>query len=335
MTVPEKIKKEVEKSPHIAKISGLPKMGENWKNLTRTVYERVARRINQEVTRKVIENPVLISDFLLFGEYELNNIRYKYKIENPDEFIVILKGMSHQRPYNWISGKTLQSYWNGGSAKDKKINVLLTFLGIDWSLWDDYKALGNEVSPMSVSGFIHQNGTLNLIRKHFLGHYYRYYQKSNQSPVLVKAPFVILEDVKGLVKVETRTIGHRYNSSYLIIRDGALYIECENMDWNEKETYIFNVGFESNPKVIMGVSNTVNKKGQAIALKNVLVKQNLPYDYKEIKPIEIPFDEYPVSGVEEQYLISFFKRSSGNVIITDALYSLEELGHTDLNSLAV
>lgn len=334
MKVPRKIKVEVEKLSLIAHIAGLPKPGESWQNLTRTIFERVARRINQEVTKSVISNDILVKDFLLFGQDEFENIKFKYGVSDIDQFMRSLGDMNEQRPYLWISGKTLQSYWNGGNAKDKKLNVLLVFLGIHLSLWDDYKELDTESSAKN-EPFIHQNGTLNLIRKHFLGHYYRYYQKSDFSQVLVKAPFVIREDGKGAVKVETRTMGHRYSSSYLVIRDGALYIECENLDWNEKETYIFNVGFESNVQVMVGVSNTLNRKGQAIALKNVLVKQSFPYDFGEVFPVEIPFDPAAGASVDDSRLINFFKNGSCNVIVTDSLYSLDELDKQGTSQLSL
>lgn len=324
MRISKKVKTEVERSPIIANTTGLPKEGESWSKLTRTVFERIARKINQEVTNKVINYPTLVFEFLLFGPHEFKNIRLKYDIEHMEEFLDCLKQMSKQKPHIWISGKTLQSYWNGGHAKDKKLNILLTFLGIDFSLWDDYKQLSPD-DLLKNEPVIHQNGTLNLIRKHFVGCYFRYFQKSDGSPVLVKAPFVIQASGMGHPTAKTKVVGHSYKSSYMIIRNGALYIECENLEWNEKETYIFNVGFESNPDLILGVSNTLNRKGQAIALRNMLVKQKRAFDFRDMEAVEIPYHEASNLNAEEARVLEFFRKSSNNIITTDSFYALAEL----------
>lgn len=122
-----RIKSEIENSPSLLQVTGVPAKGLDWKNCTRTVFERIARRINQEVTQQVIRNNYLVKDFLLFGENEFDNIKFRYKLSSMDDFVDLLKSMNQQRPYNWISGKTLQCYWNYSNAKDKKLNVLLSF----------------------------------------------------------------------------------------------------------------------------------------------------------------------------------------------------------------
>ncbi|ELR68861.1 hypothetical protein C900_05687 [Fulvivirga imtechensis AK7] len=323
--IPKKIRTEIENSSVITNIIGIKSTAHDWQNFTRTTFERIARRINQEVTRKVIDAPFLVKDFLLFGEHEFDNILFKYKLKNIEDFIEHLKGMNHQKPYSWISGKTLQGYWNGGDAKDKKLNVLLTFLGVNLQDWDDWKNHREEsVNPATNASSNKLNDTLWLLRKHFVGHYYRYYQKTDNSPVLIKTPFIIREDPKDIVVVETKTMGHQYKSAYMIIRNGALYIECENMDWNEKESYIFNIGFETNAQVMIGVSNTLNRKGQAIAIKNVLVKQNQPFDYHTMSGVEVPFEHRFDPSSEEARVVSFFKNGS-NIITTPYCYTLEEL----------
>ena len=320
--VPEKIKTGVERSPLIAKVPGLPVPGGDWKNLTRTVFDRVAKKINQEVTRRAVLDPNLVKEFLLFGENEFRNICFRNGISSMDEFVETLKVKSPEKPYIWISGKTLQWYWNDGSAKDKKLNVLLTFLGANQEAWDDWKTMDTMASAMKPRL---DNGTLYLLRKHFVGHYYRYFQKSDGSPVVVKAPLVIREHHTEIVTVETKTIGHRYKSTYMVIRDGALYIECENLDWNEKETYIFNIGFEINPQVVTGVSNTLSRKGQAIALKNVLVRQTRGYNYLTTDGLEIPYESRLDPSSDDFKVLSFFKKNTGNVIHTNYCYSVNEL----------
>lgn len=323
--IPKKIRSEIETSPVITNIIGIKSIPGDWQGFTRTTFERIARRINQEVTRKVIDAPFLVKDFLLFGEHEFENILFKHKLKNMDDFIEYLKGINHQKPYSWISGKTLQGYWNDGDAKEKKLNVLLTFLGVNLQDWDDWKNHREvSVTPAANASPNRLNDTLHLLKKHFVGHYYRYYQKTDNSPVVIKTPFIIREDPRDIVVVETKTMGHQYKSAYMIIRNGALYIECENMDWNEKESYIFNIGFETNPQVMTGVSNTLNRKGQAIAIKNVLVKQNQPFDYHTMSGVEIPFEHQFEASSEEARVVSFFK-SGSNIITTPYCYTLEEL----------
>lgn len=325
--IPNRIKTNIESSPHFLEVNGISSDSKDWKHFTRTTFEKIARKINQKVSQLVIESPFLVQDFLLFGENEFENICFKHKIANPDDFIGVLKSMNHQRPYNWISGKTLQGYWNNSNAKDKKLNVLLTFLEVDLEEWDQWKNDTLTVETKQESNSKAQyNSTLLLLRKHFVGHYYRYYQKTDKSPVLIKTPFVIKAHEEEIVSVNTKTLGHRYKSSYMIIRDGALYIECENLDWNEKESFIFNIGFETNPQIITGVSNTLNRRGQAIAIKNVLVKASFPYDYHQAEGIEIPYDGHPLDpdGVDSK-ILHFFKRNSDNVITTNFCYSLDEL----------
>ncbi|UII23586.1 hypothetical protein [Fulvivirga ligni] len=321
--IPSRIKSEIENSPSLLQVTGVPAKGLDWKNCTRTVFERIARRINQEVTQQVIRNTYLVKDFLLFGENEFDNIKFRYKLSSMDDFVDLLKSMNQQRPYNWISGKTLQCYWNYSNAKDKKLNVLLSFLGIHSNDWDSWKTSSN--GKPTWHNEKNNNGTLYLLRKHFVGHYFRYYQKSDRSPVLIKTPFIIKEHSEEIVMVETKTLGHRYKSTYMVIRDGALYIECENLDWNEKENYIFNLGFETNPEVISGVSNTLNRKGHAIAIKNLLLKQRVPYNYDQYEGVEIPFDQALDEASEDFHILNFFRSSSDNIITTNYIHSLEEL----------
>jgi len=323
--IPIKIKKEVENLVLNANIPGLPPKLKDWTILKRTVFERIARKINQTVTQRVIKKPSLVKDFLLIGQNEFDNICYKHEIATTGEFLEILKDLNQQRPYSWISGKTLQAYWNKGNAKEKKLNVLLTFLDVNLDEWDEWKTPKKSSAILDSQPPRHINDSIYVLRKLFSGYYYRYFQKSDNSPVLVRAPFIIQEHDEQVVSAKTKTLGHRYKSSYMVIRDGALYIECENMDWNEKESFIFNIGFESNPKVIVGVSNTLNRRSQAIALKNVLVRQSHAYDYKNEAVIEIPFDNLSDRDSDDFKVLNFFKNSHDNIITTSYCYSLEEL----------
>ncbi len=333
-----RIRYAIEQSPILKSVVGITPP-DGWNNQTRTFFERVAKGINQVVTEKVINYPVLVTDQLLFGGDEMESILARYRLYEIDDFITHLKNMHYQNPHKWISGKTLQAYWNNGNAKNRKLNVLLTFLGIDFHDWHEWKFIpetnqngSNELTygyPNSSTNKL-ENGSLRVIKKYYTGSYYRYFQKPGNSQTLIKAPFIVKEDKEHVVVIETKTIGHSYKSTYMAIRDGALYLDCENMDWNEKETYIFNIGFEINPKVITGVSNTLNRKAQAIAIKNVLVKQDGCIDYENTDGIEICYDAPLPPESEEAQIISFFKRSGNNIISTFNGNTLEELNNFHL-----
>ncbi len=320
-----KIKLEIEKSPALQKVINAGEHGRDWSKFTRTFFERIARKINLEVTKKVVASPFLIKDYLLFGEDEFENILFKFKLSGMDDFIEYLRELNVQKPYLWISGKTLQGYWNNGNAKDKKLNVLLTYLNVDLSQWDSWKNFKADDKGEQDRFGGNDKHTLQLLKKYYLGNYYRYYQKTDNSPVMVKAPFIIREDPKKVAVIETKTIGHRYINSSVVIRDGALYIDCENLDWNEKESYILNIGFETDPELIFGVSNTLDKRGKALAIRNVFVKQPLKYDYGQAKALEIPFSQEFEKPCADATLLDFFKRSSNNLIITERFFSFKDL----------
>ena len=320
-----KIKLEIEKSPVLQKVISTRGNDDDWSKFTRTFFERIARKINQEVTKKVVASPFLIKEFLLFGENEFENILFKYKLSGMDGFIGYLQNLNVQKPYLWISGKTLQAYWNNGNAKDKKLNVLLTFLDVELSQWDSWKnfKIDNKGDQRDLSH--NDRHALQLLKKYYIGNYFRYYQKTDGSPVLIKAPFVIREDPKEVAVIETKTVGHRYKNSSIAIRDGALYVDCENLDWNEKESYVFNIGFETNPELIFGVSNTLDKRGKALAIKNVLVKNQLKYDYGQTQATEIPFSREFEKPCADSMLLNFFKKSPNNLIKTERYFSFDEL----------
>ena len=320
-----KIKLEIEKSPLLQKVADTRGNKDDWSKFTRTFFERIARKINQEVTNKVVASPFLIKDYLLFGEDEFENVLFKNKLSGMDDFIKYLRNLSTQKPHLWISGKTLQGYWNNGNAKDKKLNVLLTFLDVELSQWDNWKNFKADTKGDD-NGFGHQDkNALQILKKYFVGNYYRYYQKTDGSPVLVKAPFIIRKDPKEVVVIETKTVGHRYKNSAIAIRDGALYIDCENLEWNEKESHVFNIGFETNPELIFGVSNTLDRRGKALAIKNVLVKNHLRYDYSQIQAVEIPFNHEFEKPCADSRLLDFFRKSPNNLIKTQRCFSFNEL----------
>ena len=262
----------------------------------------------------------MVTEHLIVGQDELESVFFRFRLNSIPDFLDFISEHNGFKPFNWISGKTLQSYWNGGNPKDKKYNVLLTFLDIPKESWDEWK----QQMPDSVALPFDRNNT-NLLKRHYLGCYYRYYQRSDQSPVLVKSPLIIREDSNSGVIVETKTQGHRYRSTYVAMRDGALYIDCENIDWNEKENHIYNIGFETDPEVIVGISNTLNRRKQAIAVRNVLVRQKRPFDYADTPVTEISYSMSFTEHCEEERMVEFFSKCSCNILQTEYIYSLQEL----------
>jgi len=232
-----------------------------------------------------------------------------------------------KRPFNWISGKTLHSYWNKGRAKDTKLNVLLIFLEVERTDWDDWKKLQVQSNFNHLpSRLSRKSGPQDLIKNYYLGSYYLYYQKSDNSPTLVKAPFMIGLDDRGQIYAETLTEGHPYRSSLIEIRDGILYIHCENQVFDEKENHIFNVGNETNPEVLFGVSNTITvKKKLAIGIRNVLVKQKNLFTEDNFTESEIPFNAVLKAENEEGIVLRHFLKQGVNQIHSQYCCSLEAL----------
>ena len=310
----------MEASDELSKSINFHRYGREWEFFPRTAFESISRKINHQVTKRVIDDPELVTEHLIIGEDELESVFFRYGLKSWGDFIQFLESNNGLKPFNWISGKTLQSYWNGGNPKDKKYNVLLTYLNIPRDLWEEWK---QPTPDTPILPFDRSNTS--LLKRHYLGAYYRYYQRSDESRVLVKTPLIIREDAKGDVIVETKTMGHRYRSTYVAIRDGALYIDCENIDWNEKENHIYNIGFETDPDIVVGVSNTLNRRKQAIAVRNVLVKQRDPYDYSKTDVVEIPYETVFKESCDDQRMVEFFSKSSCNILQTAYIYSLPEL----------
>ncbi len=319
--VSKRIREEIERHELVRSAINVARYGGDWTSYPRTVFESIARKINQKVTHRAISNPLLISDNLIVGQDELDTVFFRNKFHTLEEFLDDLKSLNTYKPYHWISGKTLHSYWNGGNAKDKKLNVLLTFLAIPVEEWEEWK--NHEVREVAFEE--NSDHSLNVLRKYYTGSYFRYYQKTDGSASVVKTPFMIRTSFNGQPVVETKTIGHEYRSIHIAVRDGALYIDCENLDWNEKESFIFNIGFETNPKVLVGVSNTLSRRKEALAIKNVLVRQAEPFDYRTVQGVEIPFEGYQPVNEEEACVLEFFKSSPDNLIKTRYSYSLQEL----------
>ncbi len=305
----------------------------NWQRFTRTQFNLVARIINRKITLEVLRNPDLVEMNLITGKQHLEKQLFALKCQTVFDFVRYLGNLGEYRIYNWISGKTLQSYWNEGEAKYIKINALLVFLEIpfaDWHSWQKENQRGPEAYSASLarnnySGNGYGKTSLTLIKSYYLGNYFLYYQKTDGSKNIIKTPFILKENESGQIVVKSVSEGHRYSGKVMGIRDGCLYINCQNLDFEEMEQYVFNIGLETKPQVLFGVSNTVSVKNrQAVALKNILIKQShADPAFDNIPETEIPFSHKYSSRSEESLVVSYLAHSGNNIIVTPNCCNLE------------
>ncbi len=332
MRVGNRIKKAVENARELASYIKSTGLSDKWETFTRTRFNQIAFIINKKVTQLIIEDPDILESGLIIGLIKLEEMLRKEGFQSAFELTRYLSKRTNYRPMNWISGKTLQSYWQGAEAKNMKLHVLMLFLDIDHRNWDEWL---NEAVPgpsslpdkFSAGTMFTQKSGLAVIRKYYLGQYYLYYQKTDNSKTIIKTPFIIREGSSGNISVQSVSEGHRYLGKVLGIRDGCLYITCQNLDFEEIEQYIFNIGLETKPEILFGVSNTVSVKSRlAVALKNVLVKQKtVNTQFEKEAETEISFLKSYSSETEESLVVEYLKRSSGNVIITANCCSLDDL----------
>ena len=335
MYLSEKIKKVLEGHPAI--MLALKNRGQdrNWGKFTRTQFNLIARVINKQVSREVMVNTDLVEMHLIIGKQQLEKQLFTKHFQDVYDFTRYLSNLREYQVYNWISGKTLQSYWHGGEAKYIKINVLLVFLQVpfmDWDVWQKERGrpveeYGYSLSKVPLIGAGAGKASLSIVRTYYLGNYFLYYQKTDGSKHVIKTPFILRELENGQVVVKSVSEGHRYSGKVIGIRDGCLYINCQNLDFEEMEQYVFNIGLETKPHVLFGVSNTVSVKNRrAVALKNILVKQtgNDP-GFDNIQETEIPFSRKYTISTEEAIVVNYLKQASNNIIITPSCCSLADL----------
>ena len=246
--IPKRIKEAVESKLELHDQLLQAGMGTDWKKFNRTVFEFLARRINRKITQLAVAQPWLVQERLILGKDQFQTLAEKNKLITTDEVKQHLHNLN--RPFVWISGKTLHSYWNKGSAKLTKLNALLTYLEVPIGEWEDWKH--GVITAASSVRMTKKAGNQNLVKKYFLGSYFLYYQKSDNSSTLIKAPFVIEEGEKGTLSARTITEGHPYKSNLIELREGILYIHLENEVFDDKENHIFNVGNETiSPSIVL------------------------------------------------------------------------------------
>ncbi len=328
MMLNDKIKKAIEFHPQVMLALQNGKPNTDWNFFTRTHFNAVAKLINKKITQEVIKSPELVERFLVIGKLKTEKEIYSLRKKSIPDFISHLNSFSPYQAYNWISGKTLQSYWNGGVAKDIKVNALLVFLQVPFGKWGEWMNGERAPQPSAENVFFETTkSSLAVVRKYYTGNYFLYYQKTDGSPNIIKTPFVLKEDTSGDVVMQSVSEGHRYTGRVMGVRDGCIYINCQNLDFEEMEQYVFNIGLETKPEVLFGVSTTVSVKDRlAVGLKNVLVKQktNKP-GFNVIGETEIPFDKKYNERSEEAVVVHYLKQSSNNVIMSRSCCDLGEM----------
>lgn len=323
----DKIKRAIERDQLV--LSALKVRGKlDWNSFTRTQFNTVARVINKEISREALANPELIELNLIIGKQKLDKEMARLRCHNLYEYLKLIGNMSEYRMYNWVSGKTLQSYWQGGDCKFIKVNALLVFLKVpmkDWDSWLQENRAVVQKTSTPAAGF--SKSSLQIVKSYYLGNYFLYYQKTDGSKNIIKTPFILKEHESGQVIVKSVSEGHRYSGKVMGIRDGCLYINCQNLDFEEMEQYVFNIGLETKPQVLFGVSNTVSVKTRlAVALRNVLVKQKTDDpSFDNIQETEIPFTRKYPTTTEEAIIVGYLKQFTDNIISTPNCCSLDDL----------
>ena len=306
----------------------------NWENFTRTHFNLVAKIINKQITREVLANPDLVEMGLIIGKQSLEKQLRALRCSHVYDFIKYLSNLGEYRVFNWVSGKTLQSYWQGGDAKFIKINALVVFLQVPFHEWDEWQRIPeqgidnyNTLTKVASLGGGFGKSSLTIIKSYYLGNYFLYYPKTDGSNNIVKTPFVLKELQNGQIVVRSVSEGHRYSGKVIGIRDGCLYITCQNLDFEEMEQYVFNIGLETKPQVLFGVSTTVSVRNRRpVALKNILVKQNkIERDFDQIPEIELSFEQTLLPETEEAIIVNYFKHNTNNIITTNSCRKLEDV----------
>ncbi len=331
MQLSDKIKSSITENPQIIAILKNKSREKTWENFTRTHFNLIAKTINKQITKEVLANPDLVEMGLIIGRQSLEKQLRTLRCNHVYDFIKYLSNMGEYRVYNWISGKTLQSYWNGGEAKYIKINSLLVFLQVPFDEWDNWQKVqelgrGNSIRLSSVNnGF--SRSSMVIIKNYYLGNYFLYYPKTDGSSNIIKTPFILKEHENGQIIVRSVSEGHRYSGKVIGIRDGCLYINCQNLDFEEMEQYVFNIGLETKPEVLFGVSTTVSVRNRRpVALKNILVKQTKDdKNFDNIHEIEIALDKIFDTETEEAIIVNYFKNSVHNIITTNSCRKLEDV----------
>ena len=335
MQLSQKLKSAIEEHPAVLAALNNKNKGNKWDNFTRTQFNLVAKVINKHISKEVLANPDLVEMNLIIGKQNLEKQLRAMRCSHLYDFIKHISNLGEYRVFNWISGKTLQSYWSGGDAKYIKINSLVVFLQIPFSDWDEWQkvpdqrkeAYHNTLSRHSLANNGFGRSSLSIVKSYYIGDYFLYYPKTDGSRNVIKTPFILKELENGQIIVRSVSEGHRYSGKVIGIRDGCLYITCQNLDFEEMEQYVFNIGLETKPQVLFGVSTTVSVRNRRpVALKNILVKQDAEdKNFDSIPETELAFDSLYAADSEEAIIVNYFKHNPNNIITTNSCRKLGDV----------
>ena len=334
MQLTKKLKTAIEEHPDIIGALKNKNRDNSWEGFTRTQFNLAAKVINKQISKEVLVNPDVVEMYLIIGRQSLEKHLRALRSNHIYDFIKYLGGLGEYRVFNWVSGKTLQSYWNGGDAKYIKVNALAVFLQIPFAEWDDWQKapdqradIYNNPSRLSYASSGFSRSSLAIVKSYYLGNYFLYYPKTDGSPNVVKTPFILKQLDNGQIIVKSVSEGHRYSGKVIGIRDGCLYINCQNLDFEEMEQYVFNIGLETKPQVLFGVSTTVSVRNRRpVALKNILVKQDEnDKNFDGIPETEIAFDKAFTADTEEAIIVNYFRHTTNNIITTNSCRKLDDV----------
>ena len=117
MILSEKIRKGVETHPEITAVLKSKSRELRWQHFTRTQFNMVARVINKVISREIQETVDLVEMHLIIGKQQLEKELNALRLNSVHDFVKHIGNFRDYRVFNWVSGKTLQSYWQGGEAK--------------------------------------------------------------------------------------------------------------------------------------------------------------------------------------------------------------------------
>ena len=282
----------------------------------------------------------------MIGKDKVENIILDHRFGGIEDVIDFLE-LDSTTVFSWISGKTLERYWKEEKVKPKdlKFNVLLTYLDVPIKEWDDWKYYSNPIinevlPPAKTTGITNLNTTIvpekniiffNNIKSFYLGSYYLYYLKTDNNERIVKTPFVIKTENNAIV-IESASEGQRYKSNLVKRMQNSLHISCRNLDWDEDEVYLFNIGLETKPEVIFGVSITLTAKGNIpVAIKNILIRQSEDINWLDTESEKDISMKRENDNQEELAVMNYFKKPpTSQLLFSEYPVSLEEFKEDNL-----
>src|ERR1017187_9087736 len=110
MLLSEKIKRGIESHKEIASFLHTGSGVKNWAQFTRTHFNLIARIINKNISEEILGNEDLVELHLIIGKQQLDKELTQLRLNSVHDFISHIGNFREYRVFNWVSGKTLQSY---------------------------------------------------------------------------------------------------------------------------------------------------------------------------------------------------------------------------------